>query len=197
MIKRLFDIFFSIIGLILALPIILIFSALIKIDSRGPVFYAAKRAGKNGKIFLMYKFRSMVTDADKIGGPSTSADDPRLTKIGRIIRKYKIDELPQFLNILKGDMSFVGPRPEVPFEVDTYNQEEKDIILSVKPGLTDLASLADLHEEEVLRGSVNPHQTYREKIQPQKIKLQIEYIKNRSFWLDIKILVKTFINVFR
>lgn len=196
MIKRLFDIIFSIIGLILSSPIILVFCILIKLDSKGPIIYKATRTGKNGRIFKMYKFRSMSIDADKVGGPSTSADDPRMTKIGKIIRKYKIDELPQFVNILKGDMSFVGPRPEVPSEVETYTKEEKDIILSVTPGMTDLASLADLHEEEILRGSQNPHETYREKIKPQKIKLQIEYVKTRSFLLDIKILIKTFINIF-
>lgn len=197
MIKRLFDIIFSIIGLAAASPIILIFSILIKLDSKGTIFYKAKRTGKGGKIFTMYKFRSMAVDADKTGGPSTSADDPRMTKIGKIIRKHKIDELPQFINILKGDMSFVGPRPEVLSEVDTYSREEKDIILSIKPGLTDLASLADLHEEEVLRGAADPHQVYREKIKPQKIKLQIEYVKTRTFLKDIEILYKTFFNIFK
>lgn len=194
--KRLFDIIFSVIGLVLASPLILIFSVLIKLDSKGPVFYKAKRTGKNGKIFLMYKFRSMSANADKIGGPSTSADDPRMTKVGRFIRRYKIDEIPQFINILKGDMSFVGPRPEVPSEVETYTQEEKDVILSVYPGLTDLASLADLREEEVLRGAADPHQAYREKIKPQKLKLQIEYVKTKSFSKDIAILWKTFFNIF-
>lgn len=194
--KRLFDVLLSAFGLVIFSPVILVIAILIKKDSEGPVFYRAKRVGKNGRIFTMYKFRTMVVNADKVGGPSTSADDPRLTKIGNLLRKYKLDELPQLINISKGDMSFVGPRPEVPSEVETYDPEVKKIILSVKPGLTDLASIADLHEEETLRGSPDPHKTYREKIQPQKIKLQLEYIKNNSFRLDIEILVKTFINVF-
>jgi len=197
MLKRLFDIFFSIVGLIISFPIILVVFILIKLDSRGPVIYGAKRAGKKGKNFIMYKFRTMVVNADKIGGPSTSGDDPRLTKIGKILRKYKIDEIPQFINILNGDMSFVGPRPEIISEVELYDEKVREKILSVSPGLTDLASLADLHEEEVLMGSADPHQAYREKIQPQKIKLQLEYIEKKSFWLDIKIIFKTIINIFR
>lgn len=193
--KRLFDITVSLIGLLITLPLSLLIGLLIFLDSGSPVIYKATRVGKGGKNFLMYKFRTMVKNADKIGGPSTSADDPRLTKIGIFLRKYKLDELPQFVNILLGDMSFVGPRPEVPSEVLLYDIIAKNAILSVRPGLTDLASIADLHEEEVLRGSKDPHQTYKEKIQPQKIKLQLEYIQKKSFWLDIKILIKTFLNV--
>lgn len=195
MIKRLFDIIFSIFGLIVTLPIFSIVSLFVKITSQGPIFYNGTRIGINGRHFKIFKFRTMVKDADKIGGPSTSADDKRLTGIGKFLRKYKLDELPQFINILKGDMSFVGPRPEIPSEVQTYDPEVKNLILSIKPGLTDLASLADLHEEEVLEGSSDPHQIYREKIQPRKIALQLEYIQKKSFWLDIKILVKTFLNV--
>lgn len=191
MIKRLFDIVFSFFGLIFTSPVILVIAIIIKLDSKGPAFYRGHRAGKNGTTFRMFKFRTMVQNADKIGGPSTSADDPRLTKIGLFLRKYKLDELPQLINILKGDMSFVGPRPEVPSEVETYDEEIKKIILSVRPGMTDLASLAGFHEEEVLRGAKDPHQAYRELIQPQKLKLAKEYVKIRSFWLDIKIILKT------
>lgn len=197
MLKRLFDVIFSTIGIILALPIMIVISFLIKKDSKGPIFYKATRVGKHGRVFKMYKFRSMIVNAEKVGGPSTSADDPRMTRIGGFMRKYKIDELPQFINILKGDMSFVGPRPEVPSEVETYTKEEKDIILSVTPGMTDLASLADLGEEEILRGSADPHQTYREKIKPQKLKLQQEYIKTKSFLLDIKILLWTILQLLK
>src|SRR3989344_910213 len=193
--KRLFDIIVSGVGLLITLPLSLLIALLIYLDSGGPVIYKALRAGKSGRNFLMYKFRTMVLNADKIGGPSTSADDPRLTNIGKFLRKYKLDELPQFVNILKGDMSFVGPRPEVLSEVLQYENDTKNAILSVQPGLTDLASIADLHEEEVLRGSKDPHQTYKEKIQPQKIALQLEYIQKKSFWLDIQILIKTFLNV--
>ncbi len=125
----------------------------------------------------------MVVGAERLGGPSTSTDDPRLTKFGRFLRKHNLDELPQLLNILKGEMSFVGPRPEVPSEIETYKSEEKEIILSVRPGMTDLATLANLHEEEILKGNADPHQAYREKIQPQKIKLGLEYVKKQSFFL--------------
>lgn len=197
MLKRLFDIVFSLIGLTIALPFIIIIALLIKRDSKGPVFYLAKRSGKNEKVFKMFKFRSMVLNADKIGGPSTSGDDPRLTKIGKTIRKYQLDELPQFINILLGHMSFVGPRPEVPSEIQTYEPEIKKTILSVRPGLTDLATLQNLHEEEILRGSKDPHETYREKIKPEKIRLGLEYIKNRSFLFDIKIIIKTLLSAFK
>lgn len=191
MLKRLFDIIFSLFGLMLVSPLFLVIAVLIKIESPGQVFYCGERAGKNGKLFKMFKFRSMVINAEKLGGPSTSADDSRLTKFGKFLRKRNLDELPQLLNILKGEMSFVGPRPEVPSEVETYDEETKRIILSVKPGLTDLATLENIHEEEILKGSADPHQAYRELIQPQKLKLAKEYVKNRSFWLDIKIILKT------
>jgi lipopolysaccharide/colanic/teichoic acid biosynthesis glycosyltransferase len=191
MIKRLFDIVFSFLGLILVSPLLLLFAILIKRESAGPAFYRGERVGKNGKIFRIFKFRSMVMDAEKLGGPSTSADDPRLLKIGKFMRRYQLDELPQFINILKGEMSFVGPRPEVPSEVALYDEETRKIILSVRPGLTDLATLENVHEEEILRGASDPHQAYRELIQPQKLKLAREYVKERNFWLDIKIIIKT------
>jgi lipopolysaccharide/colanic/teichoic acid biosynthesis glycosyltransferase len=189
--KRFFDIIFSLLGLILTSPLLLILSILIKRESPGPAFYLGERVGKGGKIFRMYKFRSMVQNADKIGGPSTAADDPRLLKIGRAMKRYQLDELPQFINILKGDMSFVGPRPEVLQEVATYDQESRRIILSVRPGLTDLATLENVHEGEILRGSPNPHKTYQELIKPMKLKLAKEYVQKRNFWLDIKIILKT------
>lgn len=191
MLKRIFDIIFSLIGIILSFLFLLIFSILIKLESPGPAFYKGERAGKDGKNFKMLKFRSMVLNADKIGGPSTSGDDPRLLKIGKFLRKYQLDELPQFINILRGDMSFVGPRPEVPSEVERYNKEDRETILSVRPGLTDLATLENIHEEETLEGAKDPHEAYRRLIQPKKIKLAKEYINSRSFWLDIKIILKT------
>ena len=191
MLKRLFDIIFSLLGLILVSPLFLFIGILIKRESPGPAFYRGKRVGKNGKEFRIFKFRSMVVDAERLGGPSTSADDPRLLKIGKILRRHQLDELPQLINILKGEMSFVGPRPEVPFEVETYDEETKKIILSIKPGLTDLATLENIHEEEILKGSKDPHQAYRELIKPQKLKLAKEYVKNQSFWLDLKIIFKT------
>lgn len=189
--KRFFDIFLSFLGLVLVLPLFLIIAILIKRESPGQVFYRGERMGKYGKPFKIFKFRTMVVDADKLGGPSTAGDDPRLLKIGKILRKHQLDELPQFINILKGDMSFVGPRPEIPLEIQRYNKEDRELILSIKPGLTDLATLENLHEEEILKGARDPHEAYRKLIQPQKIKLAKEYVKKRSFWLDIKIIVKT------
>jgi len=191
MIKRLFDIIFSFIGLMFFSPFLLIFALRIKFDSKGTIFFRGKRVGKNGKVFRIFKFRTMVENAESLGGPSTAADDSRLTKIGKFLRKHNLDELPQFINVLKGDMSFVGPRPEVPSEVETYNKETRDLILSVKPGITDLATLENIHEEEILKGSKDSHKTYREVIKPKKLKLACKYVKERSFWLDIKIIVKT------
>lgn len=131
----------------------------------------------------------MIKNADKLGPPSTSGDDPRLTKIGKFIRKWKIDELPQFINILKGDMVVVGPRPEVPSVVKKMAKCERDIIFSVKPGLVDLATLANMHEEDKLSEKKHPHEFYMRYIRPEKTYLQIEYIKNKSIWLDIKIVL--------
>jgi lipopolysaccharide/colanic/teichoic acid biosynthesis glycosyltransferase len=196
MIKRIFDFLVSLFGLIIFSPLFLIIAILIKLDSEGPVFYRGERVGKDGRPFRIFKFRTMVKDAEKMGGPSTSADDPRLTKIGKFLRKYKLDELPQLINVLKGEMSLVGPRPEVKMYVDMLKPEEKEIIFSVKPGMTDLASLWDFHEEEVLKGSEDPEKTYMEKIRPKKIQLQIEYVKNHSFLLDLKIILKTILKLF-
>ena len=197
MMKRLFDIIFSFLGILISLPLFFVLVLMVKLGSSGQAFYKAERIGKDSKPFKMYKFRTMVVNADKIGGPSTSADDPRLTKIGKFLKKYQLDELPQLINVLKGEMSFVGPRPEVPLYVNMMTEEEKKIILSVLPGMTDFASLWDFHEGEILRGSLDPEKTYMEKIRPEKIRLQIKYVKNRSFWLDIKIIFKTILKIFR
>jgi lipopolysaccharide/colanic/teichoic acid biosynthesis glycosyltransferase len=170
---------------------------LIKLSSEGAVFYRGTRVGKGGRNFRIFKFRTMVENADKIGGPSTAGDDPRLTKIGGFLKKYQLDELPQIINVLKGEMSFVGPRPEVPYYVDMMTNEEKNIILSVPQGMTDLASLSNFHEGEVLRGSQDPEKTYMEKIRPEKLDLQMKYVRERSFLLDIKIIFKTISKIFR
>jgi len=196
MIKRIFDFLVSFFGLIIFSPLFLIISILIKLDSEGPVFYRGVRVGQFGKPFKIFKFRTMVKDAEKLGGPSTPSDDPRLTKIGKILRKYKLDELPQLINVLKGEMSLVGPRPEVKVYVDMLKPEEREKILSVKPGMTDLASLWDFHEEEILKGSADPEKAYMEKIRPKKIQLQLEYVKNRSLFLDLKIIFKTILKLF-
>lgn len=194
LLKRLFDIFGSFFGLIVASPVLLVIAFLIKKEDQGPVFYRGERTGKEGRVFRIFKFRTMVVNAEKLGGPSTSADDLRLTKIGKFLRKHNLDELPQLIDVLRGKMSFVGPRPEVPSEIETYDQESKKIILSVRPGMTDLATLVNLHEEETLKGAEDPHQAYREKIKPEKICLAKEYVQKQSFWLDIRILIKTLIS---
>jgi lipopolysaccharide/colanic/teichoic acid biosynthesis glycosyltransferase len=155
------------------------------------VIYKSIRIGKEGKPFFLYKFRTMVEGADRIGPLSTAEDDPRITKLGRFLRKTKLDELPQLWNVLKRDMNLVGPRPELPEVINLLSDEERSIILSVRPGITDLASLWDINEEERLAGSENPHQKYLEEIWPEKKRLQIEYIKNRSLALDLKILAQT------
>ena len=162
MLKRIFDIIFSFFGLILVLPVLAIIAFFVKLGSEGSVFYRGLRVGKDGKKFRIFKFRTLVAQAEKMGGPSTSADDPRMTKVGAFLRKSNLDELPQLIDVLRGKMSFVGPRPEVPQEVETYDEETKNIILSVRPGMTDLATLANVHEEEILKGSDNPHKTYQE-----------------------------------
>ncbi len=190
MLKRLFDFIFSLIGLTLLSPFLLIIALLIKFNDRGPALYKGVRAGHKGKPFKMLKFRTMVLNAEKIGASSTADDDPRITKIGKFLRKYKFDELPQLINILKGEMSFVGPRPQVKWAVDLYNQEEKQI-LSVRPGITDFASLKFPNEGEILKGSCDPDKDYMKKIHPEKTRLQLEYIKKHSFWLDLKIILKT------
>jgi len=159
MIKRLFDIIFSIIGLIILSPLLIIISVLIKLGDRGPVFYKGTRVGLNGKLFKMYKFRTMVINADKIGGPSSSDDDARITKIGKLLRKFKLDEFPQFINVLKGEMSFVGPRPEVKEVVGLYTERELPI-LTLKPGITDYASLWNSNEGKILEGEPDPHKAY-------------------------------------
>jgi len=190
MLKRIFDIIFSILGLIIFLPLFLIIALLIKKDDKGPIFYRGERIGQFGKPFRIFKFRTMVVNADKIGGPSTADDDPRITKIGKFLRKYKLDELPQLINVLKGEMSFVGPRPEVPFYVNMFTEEEKKI-LTVKPGITDWASLWDSDEGEILAGSSNPEKTYMEKIRPEKLRLQLKYVNEHSFFVDLKIILET------
>jgi lipopolysaccharide/colanic/teichoic acid biosynthesis glycosyltransferase len=194
MTKRVFDIALSLTGLVVIMPVLGVLALLIKMEDRGPVFYRGVRVGRYGRQFRIFKFRTMVMDAEKIGGPSTADDDPRITRIGKMIRKYKLDELPQLINVLKGEMSFVGPRPEVQHYVDMYTEEEA-AILSVRPGITDWASLWNPDEGRVLAGSPDPEKTYMEKIRPTKIRLQMKYVRERSFWTDIAIIVKTFLTI--
>ena len=196
MLKRLFDIIFSLAGLITLSPLFLFVAILIKSEDKGPVFYKGLRVGKDGDNFKMFKFRTMVINADKIGGPSTADDDPRLLKIGKFLRKLKLDEIPQLINVLIGEMSFVGPRPEVPFYVNMFNEEEKQI-LTVRPGITDWASLWDSDEGAILAGSPDPEKTYMEKIRPEKLRLQLKYVRERSFWVDLKIIFQTALKVIK
>ena len=190
MLKFLFDIVFSLIGLIVFSPVLLAIVFLIKREDDGPVFYRGVRVGRFGKPFRIFKFRTMVINAEKIGGPSTADDDPRITRIGKFLRKYKLDELPQLINVLKGEMSFVGPRPEVQHYVNMFTEKEK-AILSVRPGITDWASLWNSDEGATLAGSPNPEKTYIEKIRPMKLKLQLKYVKERTFLTDFKIIFLT------
>lgn len=195
--KRLLDILASFFGLIIISPFLALIAFLIKLDSKGPVFYRGVRIGRYGKPFKIFKFRSMIEKAEEMGGPSTAADDQRLTKTGKWLKKYQLDEFPQLINVLKGEISLVGPRPEVRPYVDMMANEERSAILSIKPGMTDLASLWNFHENEALKGSPDPEKTYIEKIRPEKIRLQLKYVKNQSFWLDIKIIFKTIFKIFQ
>jgi len=190
MLKRTFDMILSLVAILLIGPLFLWIAFFIKKEDKGPIYYRGVRVGRHEKIFRIFKFRTMVVNAEKLGGPSTADDDPRVTKTGKLLRKYKLDELPQLINILMGEMSFVGPRPEVPMEVETYNYEEKRI-LNVKPGITDFASLTFHNEGEILKGSSDPHQAYREKIRPEKLRLALKYVDNHSFLIDLKIIFKT------
>jgi len=188
--KRLFDVIASSAGLVVLLPLLAVLAIVLKRESTGAVFYRGLRAGQHGRPFRIFKFRTMVVDADKLGGPTSSADDPRITRVGSFLRRYKLDELPQLINVLKGEMSLVGPRPEVVQEVLLYTEEEKRL-LEVRPGITDWASIRFRNEGEILRGSADPHQAYREKIRPEKIRLGLEYVRCHSFMTDCKIIVNT------
>jgi len=190
MLKRIFDIIVSFAALVVLLPLFAVIAILIKLDSPGPVFFRGIRIGRHGKPFRIYKFRTMVANAENLGGPSTKADDPRLTKMGKFIRRYNLDELPQFINVLKGEMSIVGPRPEVPQYVKLFTEEEK-AILSVRPGITDWACIQNPDEGAVLAGTEDPEKVYLEKIWPEKHRLALEYVKNHSLRIDFKIMLMT------
>jgi lipopolysaccharide/colanic/teichoic acid biosynthesis glycosyltransferase len=190
MLKRIFDIFFSLIGLIVLLVPFLLIAFLISIDSKGGIFYKQTRVGKGGVDFKLFKFRSMRTDADKSGLLTVGGRDRRITKIGYTLRKYKIDELPQLINVLLGDMSLVGPRPEVRRYVDMYTPEQMQV-LSVKPGITDYASIEYSNENELLGNAENPEEVYINEIMPAKLKLNLKYIAEQGILTDLKIIVNT------
>jgi lipopolysaccharide/colanic/teichoic acid biosynthesis glycosyltransferase len=187
---------FSVLGLVLASPALLVIWARIKLDHDGPVIYSGRRVGLGGREFFMHKFRTLVPDADRVGGPNTPDDDPRLTRTGRFLRRYKLDELPQLFNVLKGEMSFVGPRPQVPGEVAGYTAEEREL-LNVRPGITDWASLKFSNEGEILQGPEDPDRAYAELIRPEKMRLGLQYARHGTMRDDIDILVKTALVPFR
>ena len=189
--KRLFDLVFVIPGLIILSPVFLVVGFLIKSKDGGSIFFKQTRVGKEGKHFKVLKFRTMVVDAEKLGAKVTTGNDPRITPVGAFLRKYKLDELPQLLNVLIGNMSLVGPRPEVPEYVEFYPQETKDIIFSVHPGITDTASIEFVNENELLTDSKDPIEDYKNKVLPIKLGYSMDYVKTRSLWVDFKLILKT------
>jgi len=185
---------FSAVGLVLLSPLLLWAAWRIHREDGGPVFYRGERVGRHGKLFRIFKFRTMVVNADRIGGPSTPDDDPRITRIGRKLRKHKLDELPQLFNVFLGEMSLVGPRPEVKYYTDMFTPEEKAIV-SVRPGITDWASIWNPDEGSILAGVEDPDKAYLELIRPTKLKLQLRYARERSLFADLKIIFLTLLAI--
>ncbi|TYA58935.1 sugar transferase [Formosa maritima] len=196
MIKRLFDIIFSFFGIILLLPVLIIIAILIKIESKGSVFYIQKRVGRHNKDFNIYKYRTMFVDSEKKGLLTIGDRDPRVTSIGYVLRKFKLDEIPQLINVFIGNMSFVGPRPEVRKYLNHYSKDDL-LILSVKPGITDYASIYFRNEAELLKATNNPEKLYVETILPKKIALNKIYINKNNVVIDFKIIVKTLLTIIK
>src|SRR5690554_3545627 len=188
--KRIFDIVVSFVGLVILSPLFLILAIAIARDSKGPVFFKQTRVGRNEVPFKIYKFRTMVEDAEARGMQLTVGDDSKITKVGTFLRKTKIDELPQLINVFKGEMSFVGPRPEVPKYVGLYTEDQRQVLM-VRPGITDLASIEYRNESELLATADNPEKVYIEEVMPRKIELNKEYIRNMSLVSDMRIILKT------
>lgn len=193
---RLFDLIFSFLGLFLLLPIFILLYISIRLESRGNGFYSQIRVGKNNRDFKLYKFRSMRVGADKKGLITVGGRDPRITRVGFFIRKYKLDELPQLFNVLIGDMSLVGPRPEVRKYVDLYTDEQKKV-LSVRPGITDYASIEYVDENEILGNALDPDKAYIEEVMPDKIRYNMKYIDNQSVKEYFKIIFLTLYSIVR
>jgi len=189
--KRLFDLLFTIPGFLLLAPFMLIIAIWIRLDSKGPVFFRQERVGQSGKPFRILKFRTMCIDAEAKGRQITVGNDPRITKSGTFLRKYKLDELPQLLNVIKGEMSLVGPRPEVPRYVAMYPEDTRQIVLSVPPGITDFASIEYKDENDILGAAANPDKAYIEEILPAKLGYYLRYVQTRSLKLDFMLIVKT------
>lgn len=189
--KRLFDIIASGLGLIVLSPLFAVLAVWIKADSKGPVFYRQIRVGRNNKDFQLYKFRSMRPDSDRLGLITVGGHDPRVTRSGYYIRKYKLDEFPQLINVFIGDMSLVGPRPEVRKYVDMYTPEQMHV-LDVRPGITSLASIRYRNENDILAAAENPERCYTERVMPEKLAIDLEYVSKANLWTDIKLIFGTF-----
>jgi lipopolysaccharide/colanic/teichoic acid biosynthesis glycosyltransferase len=197
MTKRAVDLVLSGIGLIILSPVFLFLAVAIKWESPGPVFYRGVRVGRHGKPFRIYKFRSMVSNAETMGASSTSGNDARVTRIGRFIRRYKLDEFSQLINVFLGDMSLVGPRPQVQWAVDTYTPEQRRV-LELRPGITDWASIKFHNEGEIIArsGIADADEAYMRLIHPEKMRLQLEYHRRRNLWIDFKIIAATAAKLF-
>ncbi|HEX5019644.1 MAG TPA: sugar transferase [Candidatus Binatia bacterium] len=195
MIKRVFDIIIAATGLVVLSPIMMVVAVLVKCDSQGPVLFKQKRMGKGFRAFLIYKFRTMKENSELIGRPITIGEDPRITRVGRFLRKTKIDELPQLLNVLKGEMSLVGPRPELPRFVELFRREYAEI-LTMRPGITDLASLKYQDEANLMGQFTNPEEEYVRRILPDKIRLAKEYIDRSSIFFDLSLILRTLPKLF-
>ena len=195
-VKRVFDFFVSLIMTVFFLPVFLILALAIKLDSKGPVLFRQERVTTYGKVFRIYKFRTMVANAESLGTQVTVNNDMRVTRVGRVLRKYRLDETPQLFNILKGEMSFVGTRPEVPRYVDSYTDDMYATLL-LPAGVTSLASIFYKDEERLLSESENANETYIEKILPEKMKYNLKYIESFSFWNDIKLMFMTVVAVIK
>lgn len=194
-VKRVIDVTLTVLGLLMLWPLLLGIALVVKLSSRGPVLYGSKRVGKDGQLFTMYKFRSMVAHADQLGPGITGAQDSRITRVGRILRRYKLDELPQLLNVLRGDMSLVGPRPEDPRYVDHYTPAER-ALLAVPPGVTGIAALT-FRQENLMLPQTNWEAYYIEHIMPVKAALELEYLQSRSLYTDVMIILRTLRVVFK
>ena len=195
MFKRIFDLFFVFLGFIVISPLFLLVVLLVKLGSRGFVFYRGIRTGLHGKPFKIFKFRTMVENAENLGGPSTGYNDPRLTKIGMFLRRSKLDEMPQLLNIIKGEMSIVGPRPQVEHYTKQYSEVEK-VIFNVKPGLTDWATIEFITLDKTL-GDENVDEKYAREVEPRKQELRMKYAKHHNFFIDLQIIFLTIESLFK
>ncbi len=191
MAKRLFDWLASTCGLLVLAPVLVVLAFWIKLDSAGPVFFRQERVGRGGKLFRIHKFRTMVTDAERRGLQITVGADARVTRVGQWLRKYKLDELPQLLDVWLGHMSLVGPRPEVPRYVACYPADVRDVVLSVRPGITDRASIEFKDENEILGRAADPHLAYVNEVLPIKLRFYVDYVAHRSFRSDVGIIVAT------